>query len=67
MGGTMKNTIRAVIFGHAIGDALGVPVEFCDRAELCRMTVTDYQGYGLRPVPAVRVTADRARLDQQPT
>lgn len=48
----MINTIRAVMFGHAIGDALGVPVEFCDRAELRRMPVTDYQGYGSHPVPA---------------
>ena len=38
--------IKAVMFGHAVGDALGVPVEFCDREELDEAPVTDMMGFG---------------------
>ena len=51
----MKNVnekTRAVVIGHAVADALGVPVEFCDRAELDRDPVKDMQGYGTYPYPA---------------
>ena len=44
--------IKAVVLGHAIGDALGVPVEFCSRAELGENPVTDMRGFGSYPVPA---------------
>ena len=44
--------IKAVMIGHAIGDALGVPVEFCSREELVANPVTDMRGYGTYPVPA---------------
>ena len=44
--------IKAVMIGHAVGDALGVPVEFCSREELTVEPVTDMQGYGTYPVPA---------------
>ena len=47
-----KNQIKAVMIGHAVGDALGVPVEFCSRAELMTDPVTDMRGYGTYPVPA---------------
>ena len=30
----MENKIKSVILGHAVGDALGVPVEFLSRPEL---------------------------------
>ena len=40
------------MIGHAIGDALGVPVEFCERAELASQPITDMVGYGTYPVPA---------------
>ncbi len=43
---------QSVILGHAIGDALGVPVEFMSRDELREHPVTDMQGYGTYPVPA---------------
>lgn len=43
---------KAVMIGHAIGDALGVPVEFCWREELDKNPVTDMLGYGSYPVPA---------------
>ncbi len=48
----MKNKIRAAIFGHAIADALGVPVEFMDREELLDNPVNDYRGHGTHHVPA---------------
>jgi len=44
--------IKAVMVGHAVGDALGVPVEFCSRAELQTDPVTDMRGFGSYPVPA---------------
>ena len=44
--------IKAVMIGHAMGDALGLPVEFCSREELKENPVTDMQGYGTYPVPA---------------
>ena len=30
---SLKNKIKAVTLGHAVGGALGVPVEFLDREE----------------------------------
>ena len=44
--------IKSVIIGHAVGDALGVPVEFCEREELVENPVTDMMGYGTYDVPA---------------
>lgn len=44
--------IRAAVFGHAIADAMGVPVEFMDREELHADPVTDYRGFGAHHVPA---------------
>lgn len=46
------NTIKACILGHAVADALGVPVEFADRKELDESPVTDMQGFGTYNVPA---------------
>ncbi len=43
---------KAVMIGHAVGDALGVPVEFCWRDELDKTPVIDILGYGTYPVPA---------------
>lgn len=37
---------RSGILGAIIGDALGVPVEFKDRAEIAKNPVTDMIGYG---------------------
>ena len=44
--------IKSVMIGHAVGDALGVPVEFCEREELVENPVTDMKGYGTYDVPA---------------
>ena len=43
--------IKAVMLGHAVGDALGVPVEFCEREELDENPVTTMMGWGSYPVP----------------
>lgn len=48
----MRSKIKAVIIGHAVGDALGVPVECCTREELDKNPVTDMMGFGSHPVPA---------------
>ncbi|MBQ9085377.1 MAG: ADP-ribosylglycohydrolase family protein [Clostridia bacterium] len=48
----MKKKIRAVMLGHAVADALGVPVEFCSRAELDASPLEKMEGYGTYPVPA---------------
>lgn len=52
----MKNTvtekIKAVMLGHAVADALGVPVEFKTRGQLDGDPVQDMLGFGTYPVPA---------------
>jgi ADP-ribosylglycohydrolase len=47
----MKNKILAVMLGHAVGDALGVPVEFSWRDELDINPVRDMMGYGSYNLP----------------
>ena len=44
--------MKSVILGHAVGDALGVPVEFVSRDELDQNPVEDMKGYGTYPYPA---------------
>ncbi|MBO6177990.1 MAG: ADP-ribosylglycohydrolase family protein [Selenomonadaceae bacterium] len=46
------NTVKSMIIGHAIGDALGVPVEFTSRDGLERHPVKSMMGYGTYSVPA---------------
>ena len=48
----LKEQIKAVMIGHAVGDALGVPVEFASRSEMTESPVRDMSGYGTYPVPA---------------
>lgn len=48
----ITSKLKAVMIGHAVGDALGVPVEFCSRDELKREPVTDMRGFGTYDVPA---------------
>lgn len=40
------------IIGHAVGDAMGVPTEFCIREKLQKHPVTKMIGYGQHDVPA---------------
>jgi len=39
------NIIHAVLYGVAVGDALGVPVEFKNRDEMKQQPVQDFEGY----------------------
>lgn len=57
MGGHMDRAwlaekIKAVMLGHAVADALGVPVEFSSRAALDAKPLTDMIGFGTYPYPA---------------
>lgn len=51
-GGSVLRTVRSVAYGHAIADALGVPVEFMSREDLKADPVKDMMGYGTHHVPA---------------
>lgn len=44
--------IKSVLFGVAVGDALGVPVEFKSRQTISYNPVTDMIGYGTYNLPA---------------
>ena len=44
--------IKSVLFGVAVGDALGVPVEFNSRQTIAQNPVTDMIGYGTYHLPA---------------
>ena len=46
------NIWKAGIMGLVVGDALGLPVQFCDRQELKNNPVTQMEGYGTFNVPA---------------
>lgn len=46
------NDLKASVLGHAIADAMGVPVEVTSRAERLDDPVTGYRGYGTHRVPA---------------
>lgn len=43
--------IKSTVLGHAVGDALGVPVEFYPREELQADPVCTMQGFGTYPYP----------------
>ena len=43
---TKRNVCKDLLFGVAVGDALGVPVEFKSREYLKRNPVKDFMGYG---------------------
>lgn len=47
----MKNTIKSGLFGLAVGDALGVPVEFQSRAYLKQNPVIEMFGFGTHHQP----------------
>jgi len=44
--------VKSVLFGVAVGDALGVPVEFKSRQSINKNPVTDMIGYGTYNLPA---------------
>lgn len=45
------NYVKSALFGVAIGDALGVPVEFFDRLDLKSDPVIDMRSYGTHHMP----------------
>lgn len=47
-----KDYIKAVMIGHAVGDALGLPVEFFQREKIDENPVVDMRGHGAFDVPA---------------
>lgn len=47
-----KEMIRAMIYGHAVGDALGVPVEFSSREQRKKDPVKEMRGEGTYHMPA---------------
>ena len=47
----LNNNIKSALFGVAIGDALGVPVEFKSRETILQKPVTDMIGYGTYNLP----------------
>lgn len=47
----MKEAIKSALFGLAVGDALGVPVEFRSRQSLSLEPVVDMRGYGTHNQP----------------
>jgi ADP-ribosylglycohydrolase len=49
---TEKNIYKDILFGIAVGDALGVPVEFKSRQTIAEMPVTDMIGFGTYNLPA---------------
>ena len=46
-----RNLHKDILLGVAVGDALGVPVEFESRGEIARNPVTDMRGYGTYHLP----------------
>lgn len=58
----MKSKIHSALFGVAIGDALGVPVEFKDREDLQRNPVTGMREYGSHGQPAGTWSDDSSLL-----
>ncbi len=46
-----RNIYKDVLFGVAVGDALGVPVEFRSRVELLKEPVTGMRGFGTHQQP----------------
>ena len=45
------NDIKGGLVGFAVGDAIGVPIEFEDRKKLMKSPVTSLKGYGSYDVP----------------
>lgn len=58
----MLDQIKAAFFGHAIGDALGVPVEFYNRSDLKKNPVTGFRAYGAWNQPAGTFSDDSSMM-----
>lgn len=53
-------TLTAMLLGHAVGDAMGVPVEMSLRSRLADNPVTEMRGYGANNQPPGTWSADTA-------
>ena len=49
---TDRNIYKDILFGVAVGDALGVPVEFKSRQIIAQKPITDMTGFGTYNLPA---------------
>lgn len=49
---TARDLYRDILFGVAVGDALGVPVEFKGRQVIAQKPITDMEGFGTYGLPA---------------
>ena len=49
--GEFMDKAKAVVVGHAVGDAVGVPYEFNDHEYMARHPATDMVGYGTYGMP----------------
>jgi ADP-ribosyl-[dinitrogen reductase] hydrolase len=49
---TERNIYKDILFGVAVGDALGVPFEFKSRQTISQSPVTDMTGFGTYKLPA---------------
>ncbi|QMW00371.1 ADP-ribosylglycohydrolase family protein [Spirosoma foliorum] len=58
----MEDQIKGAFFGAAVGDALGVPVEFKSRSSLSNNPVQDYIGYGTWNQPPGTFSDDSSML-----
>ena len=56
----LRKALYEGLLGFAIGDALGVPVEFIERDKLDRWPVTGFRGYGTHNQPAYTWSDDTA-------
>ena len=52
MGDKLRRVLYDGLLGYAIGDALGVPVEFMTREDLAQCPVTGFREYGTHNQPA---------------
>lgn len=57
-----KEKIKAAFLGHAIGDALGVPVEFYNRSDLKLNPVTGFRAFGSWNQPAGTFSDDSSMM-----
>jgi ADP-ribosyl-[dinitrogen reductase] hydrolase len=46
-----RDYFKDILFGVAVGDALGVPVEFKSRQQIAEKPVTDMIGFGTYGMP----------------
>ena len=59
---TNQKKLSAAVFGFIVGDALGVPVEFCSREALQRSPISGMTGYGTYHQPAGTWSDDTSML-----